>query len=427
MSWQAFEKDAPQVVMEAIREMLFKHTQDRNMVGWKSINIIAIILACVVGISSCQQVTPLVEPDHPEVPFANALQEAIDRVQQTNQNHPALGISAAIIVPGYRTWTGVSGNSQPGVPLTEDMLFDAGSIEKNFQAALILELAEEEMLNLDDPIYKYLPDYPNVDGEITIRQLLNHTSGLFNVFEHPDFPWVGTGVDYSRSWPVEEVFSQFVLEPYGPPGFVQHYSSTNYLLLTEIIEEVSGTSVPEEMNRRFLEPLGLEHTYLSMSEPPPSRYSIAHPWADIDQDGNLDDLYGIPLTWKVTLTHPVIFSTPNDLARWMNALYHDRIVLNTESHNEMLTYPETALRDPEGGLYGLGVVDYTDRLGLNVIGHGGSSLGYAGAALYLPDYGISVAWLINTGESPPELANQIMSDTWLSLFEVLSRNQAPRP
>jgi D-alanyl-D-alanine carboxypeptidase len=303
------------------------------------------------------------------------------------------------------------------------MMFDGGSIEKNFEAALVLALAEDDILDLDDPISKYLPDYPNVDGRITIRQLLNHTSGIFNVFEHPDFPWVGTGVDYSRSWKVEEVFSQFVLEPYGAPGYAQHYSSTNYLLLTAIIEEVTGASVPDEIERRFLKPMQLEHTFASMGEQPPARYSVAHPWVDIDRDGNLDDLYGIPLTWKATLTHPVIFSTPNDLARWVNALYHDRTVLSPASQSEMLNYPETTVRDPEGGRYGLGVVDYTDRLGVQVIGHGGSSLGYSGAALYLPDYGTSIAWLINSGESPPELANQIMSNTWSSLFEVLSTNQ----
>lgn len=89
----------------------------------------------------------------------------------------------------------------------------------------------------------------------------------------------------------------------------------------------------------------------------------------------------------------------------------------------MLTYPETTRRDLDGGVYGLGVVDYSDLLGVKVLGHGGSSLGYSAAALYLPDYGTSVAWLINTGESPPALASQIMSDAWSSLLEVLKTNQ----
>ena len=111
-----------------------------------------------------------------------------------------LGISAAVLVPGYRTWTGASGYSHRSVPIADDMLFEVGSVQKNFEAALVLKLVEDDVLSFDDPISMYLPTYPNVNGEITIRQLLNHTSGVFNVFEHPDFPWVGSDVDYSKEW-----------------------------------------------------------------------------------------------------------------------------------------------------------------------------------------------------------------------------------
>ncbi len=93
--------------------------------------------------------------------------------------------------------------------------------------------SEEDLLSLDDPIAKYLSSYPNIDGNISIRQLLNHTSGVFNVFEHPDFPWVGPNVDYAKAWTEDEVMRNFVLDPYGPPGYAQHYSSTNYLLITQ--------------------------------------------------------------------------------------------------------------------------------------------------------------------------------------------------
>lgn len=395
--------------------------------SWRPVyRLLVITTFCAVGISSCNSLTLHKEPDLPELPYANNLQEVIDQVLLANPDYD-LGISAAVLVPGYRTWEGASGYSHQDVPISTDMLFDVGSVQKNFEAALVLKLVEEGMLSLDDPISKYLPTYNNVDGRITIRQLLNHTSGVFNVFEHPDFPWIGSYVDYSKSWPIEHVFDQFVLEPYGPPGYTQHYSSTNYLLLTEIIEGVTGNTVPDEIETRFLKPMQLERTFVSMGEAPPDKYLVAHPWVDIDQDGTLEDLYEIPLTWKVTLTHPVMFSTPADLARWMNAIYYDRTVLNPQSHEEMLAFPETTLPDPEGGLYGLGVIDFTERLGVPVLGHGGSSLGYSAAALYLPEYSISIAWLVNTGENPPELANQIMSDTWSSLYKVISIHQERSP
>lgn len=363
----------------------------------------------------------------PPLPFAQDLQEALDGALESGGSDHHIGISAAVIVPGYETWTGVSGNSQPGVPIAVDMLFDAGSVMKNFEAVLALRLVEQSVLNLDDPLSAWLPAYRNVDGTITIRQLLNHTSGVFNVFEHPDFPWVRPDIDYAKRWRLEEVFDSLVLEPYGPPGLAQHYSSTNYLLLTAVIERATGSSVPAQVGRYFLDPLNLEHTFITMGEPLPARLTAAHPWLDVDRDGDLEDLADIPLTWIATLTHPVMFTTPEDLVRWQQALYHDRSVLGANALQEMLTYPETTLRDPDGGRFGLGVVDYTERLGLPAIGHAGSALGYSAAALYLPEHGTSVAWLVNTGESPADLAAAIMGSTWSALSRVLIEHIERQP
>jgi hypothetical protein len=89
---------------------------------------------------------------------------------------------------------------------------------------------------------------------------------------------------------------------------------------------------------------------------------------------------------------------------------------------DMLTFPEVEIRDPEGGIYGLGVVDYSNILDKKAIGHLGSSLGYTAAALYLPEYGISFAWLINTGEKPRDLASRLMRETWSAVMEVIENN-----
>ena len=159
--------------------------------------LLAVSCICLIGNVSCSG-----EANLPELPYSQELQEAIDQVVSAYQEHE-FGISAAIIVPGFSPWTGVSGYSQPNAPIVQDMLFDVGSIQKNFEAALVLKLAEDELLSLDDPISKYLPGYPHVDENITIRQLLDHTSGVFNVFEHPDFPWLGPDIDYSKRWTEE--------------------------------------------------------------------------------------------------------------------------------------------------------------------------------------------------------------------------------
>ena len=172
------------------------------------------------------------------------------------------------------------------------------------------------------------------------------------------------------------------------------------------------------MNRQLLAPLELRHSFMSMGSLPPARFSRVSPWADVDLDGQLDNLHGVPQTWIASLTHPVLFSTPLDMARWMQALFYERRVLSEDSLVQMLAIPDGA-PDPEGGSYGLGIVDLTDLLGIKAIGYGGSTLGSSAAALYLPDHGVSLAWAVNTGESPRTLADRLMRSTWFSLSEVL--------
>jgi len=356
------------------------------------------------------------------LPYAADLQSALERALHDGQGPYRLGISAAVIVPGYVPWVGVAGQSRPGAPITPDMLFNVGSVAKSLEASLALKLAEDGRLDLDAPISTWLPPHRNVDGRITVRQLLDHSSGLFNVFEHPNFPWVGPNVDYGRRWRLDQVLDSFVLEPYGPPGRVQHYSSTNYLLLTSILEQVAGAPVPAEVTRRFLEPLGLDHSFMSMGDLPPARFALADPWVDVDRDGELNNLSGTPQTWVATLTHPVLYMTPLDMARWMRLLYYEHRVLSSQSLQQMSTVPETEERDPEGGKYGLGVVDFDDILGMHAIGHAGSSLGTSAAALYLPDRAIALAWAVNTGQRPAGLGERLMERTWKELSRVLVAN-----
>jgi len=355
-----------------------------------------------------------------DLPFTHDLQRAIDQALLAGGNGFDLGISAAVFVPEYQVWTGVAGHSQPGVLISEDMIFGVGSIAKNFMAALVLKLAEEGVLDLDGEISQWVPALPNIDQSITIRQLLNHTSGIRNVFDHSDFPWVGLDVDYSKLWDIEDVFSSFVLEPYGLPGSVQRYASTNYQLVATIIENSTGFTAPDVLARYFLQPLSLGHTVLIMGGTPPAHFSVAHPWADMDLDGRLDDLAGISRNWIASLTHPVLYSTPENLTRWMNAMYRDHSILSQNSLEQMLTFPEVADPDPEGMQYGLGVIDLTDWMDIPTIGHTGSAPGYTAAALYMPDLGVSAAVTINTGESPPDLGGSLLSHAWTRLSRVIA-------
>ena len=109
-------------------------------------------------------------------PIEDRLQQVLDH---GIRKYEARGVSAAVIFPDGKIWTGTSGISHGTVPIEPDMLFMIGSITKNVVAALTLQLVEEGLLSLDDPLSKWLPEYPHVDSTASLRQLLNHTSGIY--------------------------------------------------------------------------------------------------------------------------------------------------------------------------------------------------------------------------------------------------------
>lgn len=172
-----------------------------------------------------------------------------------------------------------------GAEIVADDQFIISSGTKMFTAATILKLAEQGGFALDGPISAYLPEelvsqLLILDGQsygetITVRQLLNHTSGLGDfsngedadgsglpdfkdlVLNEPDTVWTPDAV---LEWAIENA------PPMGVPGEAFHYSDTNFQLLGEIIENVSGMSLPEAYRRFIFEPVGMEHTYFEFNE-----------------------------------------------------------------------------------------------------------------------------------------------------------------
>ena len=225
----------------------------------------------------------------PEIPFVKQLQDVLDNgIKKINGK----GISVAIIVPKYKMWVGVSGVSHGTTPITPDTLFDIGSTTKNLVAALTLKLAEEGKLALDDPLHKWLPDYPNIDNTITIRQLLNHTSGISNIkgksFIQPILK------NPEKYWTPKEVITTFVRKPQFPKGTGWHYSNTGYILLGMIIEKATRSKLSVELRKRFWSPLGLNSTFLGGEEMLSG--DIAHGWIDLNGDKVLEDFSVYPKT-----------------------------------------------------------------------------------------------------------------------------------
>ena len=146
-------------------------------------------------------------------PVNKKLQRVLDT---TLSKYNVKGVSASIIYPDWSVWNGVSGISYDTVSIEPDMLFAIGSITKNFVAALTLKLVEQGKLSLQDPLSKWLPEYQHVNSNITIRQLLNHTSGIYMFWSNQKI-WDDLKKDRDKIFTPEEVLS-YIKEPYFEPG-----------------------------------------------------------------------------------------------------------------------------------------------------------------------------------------------------------------
>jgi CubicO group peptidase (beta-lactamase class C family) len=283
------------------------------------------------------------------------------------------------------------------VPLAPDMVFEIGSITKQFTAASILMLMEEGKLALDDPITKFLPDYPKYGDEITVEHLLTHTSGIVSYTGIPGY----MATEIRKDLSIQELIDVFKDRPVEfEPGQRFAYNNSGYVLLGAIIESVSGMSYAEFVQRRIFDRLGMEHSYYgSLSRVIPSRA----PGYD-----------GEPGAWTnagfLSMTQPfsagALMTTVEDLLLWNRALFGGELI--SRESLEKMTTPYT-LKGGEQTGYGYGLATREVR-GRDAIGHGGGIFGYVTDELYLPEEDVFVAVFCNsTGpEVPPTVvANKL--------------------
>lgn len=319
------------------------------------------------------------------------LQEVLDK---GIKKHNIRGVSAAIVFDKDSVWVGTSGISHDTVSMKPEMLFSIGSITKNFVAALTLKLVEEGRLSLDDKLSKWLPAFPHIDSNITIRQLLNHTSGIYMFWNNDDL-WEALKDDRNRIWTPEEVL-EYIKEAHFPAGESWGYSNTNYLLMAMIIEKATGESLSSGIKDYLLKPQNLQHYYIWLSDSIPENQ--AHVFGDNFQFGNsIQDLTFLPRASheSITFGSSGIVTTALDLAKWSQALFNGN-VLEEESMNEMLTFVEFRQKYNMKG-YGLGVQKFGNvvSFGEKAIGHGGGNIGSATYMIYLPEYQASIAVMVN--------------------------------
>jgi D-alanyl-D-alanine carboxypeptidase len=355
-------------------------------------------------------------------PLAAArLQQTLDKVR-SQLSIP--GVSVAILWDDGRNWVGASGLRDVATKdrMTPGTAFALASISKTFTAAVVLQLVQEGKLALDQPVAPLLPQF-RLDKRITVRMLLDHTSGL------PDY-FLRKGIDAAlqrapdATWTAQEAWS-YVLTKHATPGTTWFYSNTNYLLLGELVEAVTGDPLAQEVRTRLLDPLGLTTAYYQTAESPRETGTLSYRLTAKSGGGfsvtpvaRPSDI--MPFRSVITAAGGAgsIAATALDVARWMRA-WAGGTVLGPAMQAQMLGDVARTVKLHAAIPYGLGI----QRVLLNgytALGHSGRFIGFRNVVRYLPAAGVTIAVLTNQSAWDP---SRIAS----ALLKVILPTPTPTP
>jgi D-alanyl-D-alanine carboxypeptidase len=355
--------------------------------------------------------------------LAAVLDEAV-----ANPNLP--GAILYVYMPGQGIWVGARGVSDKaqGIPIVPQDRFRIASMTKPFVATVVMQLVEEGYLTLDDTVGQWMPGLIPNGEHITLRHLLNHTSGLYNYL---DDAFVGMVLeDRGRIWRPQEIAMYAAVRPtYFAPGAAGrwHYSNTNYILLGMVVEHATGVSLEQQVYWRILQPLGMNETYFdpdsAQTGPIMRGYVGDRDYTDI----NLSFAWGAG----------GMVSTGEDMGRFARALFGGEL-LRPDTLAAMQTFDSG-----HGGLgashfaYGLGMMQDVMSVGPGldgqprpeyqgmVHGHTGGLTGYRTAMWYLPENGAVIVVGLNQMFYDPNIIVTSTMDTILAYNDQVRAAATP--
>jgi len=297
-----------------------------------------------------------------------------------------------------------------------------GSITKTFTATVILQLVEAGKVRLDDPVKRYLDRVPR-GSEVTIRMLLNHTSGIPSL---PPGVAHASHVQPHRRWTLNQlIFRGLRQQRVGPPGGQWFYSNVNYLMLGKIAEQVTGQSLNRLYRERVIEPLGLRHTRFVPNGTMPR--DGVHGYLRESAAGSLVDTTGWNFSWGSSAAAMV--STLGDLRRYAPAVATGEGLLSRRMQRKRLQFVDTG---NDGIGYGLGIfalpIGTTPANTEVYLGHDGIVWGYDSIVLYSPMAKTTIAIIGNTAVELDAFAgNQIHPDLLDLSFDLaaVAQNDIP--
>ena len=278
-------------------------------------------------------------------------------------------------------------NVEWNLSIDADTVFRIGSITKQFTAAAILKLAENGALSIDDPIERHLADYPVGNRRITVRHLLNHTSGIKSITGLPE--WRTSLM--TRELPLPQMIDVFKDLPLDfEPGEQFRYNNSGYMLLGAVIERVSGMDYATFLREAFFAPLGLGRTYYLHDRPVTPRRAAGY------QREGREVFNAAPISMNWPHGAGALGSTVTDLLRWKEALRSGEVI--SGAGYAAMTTP-TVLNSGATETYGFGlrVLGYRGR---RHIGHTGGINGFQSNLVHWPDDDLTVVVLSNVNPFP---------------------------
>jgi len=337
-------------------------------------------------------------------------------VQAVMERFEVPGLTLAAVRDGEVVYAGAFGvrNLETGKPMTPECLFHFASVSKPFVATAVVRLAEQGKLDLDAPVTQYLPYFRLDDprhSEITVRQMLNHTSGMSDV---ADYGWDSPEVDegaaerYVRSLVSEKMIAA--------PGERMQYSNMAFDTLGDVIAKVSGMPFEAYVERHILDPLGMEESTFIYPETRPALRTSPHVW---DQGPSPSEVYPYNRRHAPSST---LNSSVVEMTRWILAnLGHGELdgtrILSPESHDLMWT--RSVERD-DGPSVGLSWFLGRHR-GERLVTHSGGDLGYVSDLVMLPDRGLGVVAACNYDQMPIGSVSRGVLDILLGHEPVLPK------
>jgi D-alanyl-D-alanine carboxypeptidase len=333
-------------------------------------------------------------------------------IADQNANHPKKAVYQTIInkyikqgLPGIvllvrdvnGVFVGVGGKADiaRNIPMQSCQISKIASITKTFVGVLAMKLVEDGVLNLDTKISQYLPNdiisrVRNAE-KVTLRQLLNHSTGIYDIIDDNTF-YLDVVNNPTKARRGEDLL-QFVYdkEPdFIPDGIKVGYSNTNTLLVSMIIDRITGVHHEKLIRERIFQPLGLQNSYYFPEDRIPA--TTAQGYFDLYNNGTILNMSN----YNTSSGYGGIYSTVNDMRVFCEALLRSKTLVSPASYAEMTQWTTD---DGDNTQFGLGLFrNFINRPADEIpLGHSGRDLAYSADMYYFPTQDATMTWLVNYG------------------------------